>query len=91
MADNPTYSLIITHHSIGAAIATLAAELRNMNYIIDTYTFGSPRVGNTAFANFVTNQSLSLGNNYGMTHLNDPVPQLPTTWIGYQHTSPLVE
>ena len=23
-----------------------------------------------------------------MTHVNDPIPQLPPTWIGYQHTSP---
>lgn len=89
MTENPGYSLVITGHSIGAAIATLAAaELRIMNYSVDTYTFGSPRVGNTAFATFVTDQSPTLGNNYRMTHLNDPVPQLPPTWIGYQHTSP---
>ena len=23
-----------------------------------------------------------------MTHENDPLPQLPPTWIGYQHTTP---
>ncbi|KAE8454100.1 hypothetical protein EG329_005023 [Mollisiaceae sp. DMI_Dod_QoI] len=89
LEDNPTYSIVITGHSIGAGVATLAAtELRSMNYTLDTYTFGSPRVGNTAFATFVTNQSPFLGNNYRMTHLNDPVPQLPPTWIGYEHTSP---
>ena len=38
-----------------ALLATLAgAELRSMNYTADIYTYGSPRVGNTAFATFVT-------------------------------------
>jgi hypothetical protein len=59
-----------------------------MNYSADTYTYGSPRVGNTVFATFVTNQAPKLGGNYRMTHVNDPVPQLPPTWIGYEHTSP---
>jgi hypothetical protein len=59
-----------------------------MNYSADTYTYGSPRVGNTAFATFVTDQAPELGRNYRMTHVNDPVPQLPPTWIGYEHTSP---
>lgn len=89
LSENPDYSLIITGHSIGAGIATLAgAELRSMNYAADIYTFGSPRVGNTAFATFVTAQAPLLGGNYRMTHENDPVPQLPPTWIGYTHTSP---
>lgn len=89
LATNPSYSLVITGHSIGAAIATLAAaELRSMNHSVDTYTFGSPRVGNSAFATFVTNQAPGLGQNYRMTHFNDPVPQIPPIWVGYEHTSP---
>jgi hypothetical protein len=59
-----------------------------MNYSADVYTFGSPRVGNEPFAAFVTAQSPQLGGNYRMTHENDPVPQLPPTWIGSQHTNP---
>ncbi|KAK0105444.1 hypothetical protein ONS96_004831 [Cadophora gregata f. sp. sojae] len=50
----------------------------------DVYSYGSPRVGNAAFASFVTAQE---GVNYRMTHENDPVPQIPPTWIGYEHTS----
>jgi hypothetical protein len=85
----PDYSLVITGHSIGAGIATLAgAELRSMNYNADIYTYGSPRVGNTEFATFVTSQALEKGVNYRMTHEKDPVSQLPPTWIGYEHTSP---
>ena len=59
-----------------------------MNITVDTYTFGSPAVGNNEFATFVTSQAPQLGNNYRMTHVNDPIPQLPPTWLGYQHTSP---
>lgn len=78
----------MTGHSIGGAVATLAAaELRSTGLKVDTYTFGSPRVGNTAFASFVTGTGQQ-GTNFRMTHENDPVPQLPPTWIGYQHTSP---
>lgn len=80
------YGLVVTGHSIGAAVATLAAtELRNLGYELDLYTYGSPLVGNKAFAEFASAQG---SGNYRMTHLNDPVPQLPPTWIGYEHTSP---
>jgi len=89
LSTNPDYSLIITGHSIGAGVATLAgAELRSMNYTADIYTYGSPRVGNAAFAAFVTSQAPDLGATYRMTHENDPVPQLPPTWVDYEHTSP---
>ncbi|TVY64181.1 Mono- and diacylglycerol lipase, partial [Lachnellula suecica] len=85
LAANPDFSIVVTGHSIGAAVATLAAtELRNLGHSVSTYTFGSPRVGNAAFASFVT----AAGSNFRMTHVNDPVPQLPPTWLGYQHTSP---
>lgn len=86
---HPNYTLIITGYSIGAGVATLAGtEFRSMNYTADIYTFGSPRVGNTAFATFVTSQAPLLGQNYRMTHENDPVPQLPPTRVDYEHTSP---
>ncbi|KAN0094055.1 alpha/beta-hydrolase [Hyaloscypha variabilis] len=89
LETHPNYTLIVTGHSIGAGIATLAgAELRSLNCTADIYTFGSPRVGNTAFATFVTSQAPLLGQNYRMTHENDPVPQLPPTWVDYEHTSP---
>lgn len=83
------YSVVLTGHSIGGAVATLAgAELRSMGIKLDIYTFGSPRVGNNRFASYVTSQAPSLGLNFRVTHVNDPVPQLPPTWIGYQQISP---
>lgn len=86
LAANPTYSLVATGHSLGAALATLAgATLRDLGYAVDIYTYGLPRVGNDVFADYVTAQP---GADYRVTHLDDPVPKLPPIWLGYRHTSP---
>lgn len=42
-------------------------------------------VGNTDFANFVTNQN---GGNYRVTHAFDAVPKLPGYPLNYRHVSP---
>lgn len=55
------------------------------SYPCDLYTVGSPRVGNLAFAQFVTAQA---GAEYRATHYDDPVPRLPPIVLGYYHTSP---
>ncbi|RWA03406.1 hypothetical protein EKO27_g11698, partial [Xylaria grammica] len=43
------------------------------------------RVGNAAFATFVSDQA---GVEYRVTHLDDPVPRLPPIILGYAHTTP---
>ena len=84
--ENPHYDLIAAGHSLGGALATLAAaSLRMANGSTDLYTYGSPRVGNTAFVEFV--ESLP-GGNYRLTHSADPVPLLPPSVLGYRHLSP---
>lgn len=78
----------MTGHSLGAAVATIAAAtLRKQqpSASIDLFTYGSPRVGNAAFADFVTAQA---GAEFRVTHLDDPVPRLPPAEFGYRHTSP---
>ena len=54
------------------------------------YTYGSPMVGNAAFASYVTNHPLVQGGgaNYRITHLNDLVPNLPGYSFDYCHISP---
>lgn len=82
----PTYNVIATGHSLGAAMATIAtAYLRQAGHATDLYTYGSPRVGNLAFVEFVTNQG---GSENRVTKLDDPVPRLPPIFTGYRHTSP---
>lgn len=84
--DHPHYEIVATGHSLGGAIATIAAaSLREANGFTDLYTYGSPRVGNTGFVEYV--ESLP-GGNFRLTHAADPVPLLPPSLLGYRHMSP---
>ncbi|KIW34176.1 uncharacterized protein PV07_00971 [Cladophialophora immunda] len=84
-ASYPSYKIIATGHSLGGAVATLAAaDLRGSGYSIALYTYGSPMVGNYFLATFITNQS---GGNYRVTHAQDLVPKLPGYPI-FAHVSP---
>lgn len=79
----PDYTIVATGHSLGAAVATLgAADLRISGFAVDLFTYGSPRVGNGVFADFVTRQP---GLHYRVTHLDDMVPRLPPLMLGYRH------
>lgn len=85
-AANPTYSVIATGHSLGGAIATLAAaDLRTQGYNVALYSFGAPRVSSTKLAAYITAQA---GGNYRITHWNDPVPNLPPVILNFAHVSP---
>lgn len=82
----PSYSVVVTGHSLGGAIATLAAaQLRNTGYTVALYNFGSPRIGGATISTYITNQA---GGNYRLTHWNDPIPKLPLLTMGYVHISP---
>jgi predicted lipase len=93
----PQYKMVVTGHSLGASVAVyVAAELRKLGIPTTLYTYGQPRVGNPALSTFVVNQTPHLGENFRITHGNDPIPQLPpmgpsplSTWVGpYDHISP---
>lgn len=85
MAKYPGFRLVLTGHSFGGAVAALGATaLRKAGYKLDLYTYGQPRVGNTALATYMTNQ----GSMYRVTHSNDIVPKLPPPLLGYTHASP---
>jgi feruloyl esterase len=86
---HPTAKIVITGHSLGAALATFAAvnvktKLNIPASKITFYTFGSPRTGNQAFTDYL----YSLYPNGGcqrVTHYNDVVPHLPPTVLGFNH------
>jgi len=83
---NPTYLIRVTGHSLGAAMATLfAVELAELNYDLVLVTFGSPRVGNNTFANYVNKL---IPNYYRVVMKLDPVPLVPD--IGYWHCGQLI-
>jgi len=85
-----TRRILITGHSLGAAISTLMAydiatmfPTYELSYVVN---FGSPRVGNTAFAKSFNGYSSSF-THYRITHYYDIVPHVPEEFLGYEHVS----
>ena len=86
-AANPSYRVVVVGHSLGGAIAAIAAaEIRNSGTASELYTYGQPRIGGSAVSNYITNQNK--GGNFRITHYDDPVPRLPPLVLGYVHISP---
>jgi predicted lipase len=75
-AKYPSYSVIVTGHSLGAALATLTAMdlLANKVKNVRLFNYGSPRVGNTDFATYT---STVLVDRNRVTHHKDMVPHAP--------------
>ena len=78
---DPTKPCYISGHSLGAAIATLAAMdlaiiLPQFRPQLRLYTYASPRIGNPAFANA---HSQLIPNHYRVVNLADLVPLVPST------------
>lgn len=73
---NPGYRTIISGHSLGGALATLAfASLVNGPYnVVEAYSYGSPRVGNSDFAAYIDSLSGAWDSEpgifYRVTHAN---------------------
>lgn len=65
-------------HSLGGAIATLAADWisSHKNNCVKLYTFGAPRPGLILFSNNLT-RKLGSKNIYRTYHATDPVPMIP--------------
>ncbi|CAB3397515.1 unnamed protein product [Caenorhabditis bovis] len=87
-AQYPGYQVWITGHSLGGAMASLAASYITYNKIYDTknvqlVTFGEPRVGD---GNYVKAFDKTVLNAFRVTHARDPVPHLPKKNMqGYLH------
>lgn len=76
-------TLWFTGHSLGGAMATICAgrcflsEINSMPQAL--FTYGSPRVGDKRFVNFVELDHSRWVNN------NDIVTRVPPVWMGYRH------
>jgi len=72
-----------TGHSLGGAMATICASRCKLSHIGSNprslYTFGSPRVGNGRYVNYVQYEAYRWVNN------NDIVARVPPWWLGYRH------
>lgn len=86
----PEYELVLAGHSLGGAVAGLAAlDFRASGWDLKVTTFGEPCFGNSGLAEFVDKSFASnntVGNYRRVTHVNDPVPFLPPKeWSWKQH------
>ncbi len=88
MAAYPECGLTVTGHSLGGAIATIAALDIQYNITsrtgqsIQLYTFGAPRVGNTALVNSFKKR---VPHSYRFVYGWDVVTRVPRSWQGYEH------
>jgi triacylglycerol lipase len=71
-------TLYVTGHSLGAAMATIAAS-RMQTKVIALVTFGSPRVGNAEFVKSVAVEHHRVQNNC------DDVTKVPFKLMGFEH------
>jgi hypothetical protein len=78
LKTSPNHILLITGHSMGAALATLTANLLPSSIL---YTFGSPRVGDKAFVD-----SMLKVNHTRFVDCCDIVTQVPPEIFDYHHT-----
>jgi len=74
----PKFSVLVTGHSLGAAIASLTASAISAAKIVSSplalYTFGEPRVGDFEFARTFDKM---IPNAWRTIHYIDPFPHIP--------------
>ena len=72
--------LVLTGHSLGAAMATVAAAKRPEAELV---LFGSPRVGDPAFAALIAGRNVRR-----YVDCTDLITALPPEFMGYEHVAP---
>lgn len=87
----PDYTLTLVGHYLGGAVAALAGtEMQLRGWDPEVTTFGEPRVGNHAFADYLDkvfgldSEDPKVWKFRRVTHIHDPVPLVPLTEWGYR-------
>jgi hypothetical protein len=86
LAQDPAKAIYLTGHSLGGALALVAAAAFGGNdrlgdRIAAVYTYGAPRVGDRDFPDIVK------APHYRVVNSGDVVPLVPPNWLtGYVHT-----
>lgn len=86
----PRLPLLVTGHSLGGALAVLAARrlLAELGLASDVYTFGMPRVGSPEFA---ADYNGVLGDRtFRLVHGEDVVPTVPPSELTFHHVGRLL-
>ncbi|RDB16774.1 putative feruloyl esterase A [Hypsizygus marmoreus] len=87
VAANPGYTVVVTGHSLGGSVASIAAlSIRAAlpSVPIKLYTYGQPRTGNAAFASLVESR-IGGTNIFRAVHTSDGVPTILFKIFGYRH------
>ncbi|KAL8693329.1 MAG: hypothetical protein Q9218_001808 [Villophora microphyllina] len=91
VARYPSYRLTLVGHSLGGAVAALAAlDFHAKGWNPQVTTFGEPKIGNEALVKYIDraflNQTRPQENQTyrRVTHVDDPVPLLPLSEWGYR-------
>jgi hypothetical protein len=85
MSSKGTNKIMTVGHSLGGALAVLEGVfLRTQlpSASVKVVTYGLPRVGNQAFADWVDAHIPDLTH---ITHAHDPIPIVPGRFLGYHH------
>jgi predicted lipase len=89
LLNKPDYTIHFVGHSLGGAVASLAAmdvslHMPEIADRIRLYTYGQPRTGNKEWAEFMSNRPFS---NFTrrVTRFRDSVPRLPLRSMGFWH------
>lgn len=76
-------NVFLTGHSLGGALATVAAYCLDACETRKLVTFGSPKSGNLKFVDSVLDKTMQCDR---WVHGEDMVPSLPPSFMGYEHT-----
>ncbi|KAF7311873.1 Alpha/beta-hydrolase [Mycena indigotica] len=89
LAAHPTYTLVTAGHSLGGALAALAAvtlQKTFQNVPLRCYTYGQPRTGNAVWAAWV-DEVVTPDRLFRVVHSNDGVPTMALASLGFVHHS----
>ncbi|KAJ2934195.1 hypothetical protein H1R20_g2933, partial [Candolleomyces eurysporus] len=87
LAQHPGYSIVVSGHSLGGALASLAGiSLKRAfpSVPLRVFTYGQPRTGNEDYA-LLLNKEIGTRNLYRGVHTWDGVPTIIPTAAGYRH------
>jgi hypothetical protein len=82
LEESEARHVLLSGHSLGGALATIAAALLPSAYTCDLVTFGAPRAGNTRMVELARLRCVRV---VRVVHDRDVVPTIPMRLMGYSH------